>query len=131
MLIGGGRNSYFGIIFLKSSAAKSSGPFCAPNRIGQQDMHTQLERGRGELDATHVSSAQDASPERRVGNHRDTKLASRLQQSQLRVLDVERERRILELNGGNRVHGVRTAERFRRTFGKAEVLHFAGSRHAR
>lgn len=48
-----------------------------------------------------------------------------MEKANLGVLDVEREGRVLDLDGGDRVHGVRTAERVGGHFGETEMLDLA------
>ena len=77
---------------------------------------------------THVFARQEAASQRRVCDDSDAELTRCLEETDLLVLDVEREGRVLDLDGRNGVHRVCTPQALRRAFGKTDVLHFPGSR---
>ena len=56
--------------------------------------------------ATHVFACDETTSERSIRYDRDTELASGLQQTDLLVLDVQGEGRILDLDGSDRVDGM-------------------------
>ena len=73
--------------------------------------------GRGD------GAGQEAAPERGVGHQADAELA---QDRQDLVLDVPGPQRVLGLQGGDRVHGVRPADGVGRRLGQPEVPDLAG-----
>lgn len=76
---------------------------------------------------THVSSRDQASPQRRVGHDSDAELACSFEQPNFLVFYVKRERRVLDLNGSNRMNGMRAAQGCCRYFGETEILDLACS----
>ena len=78
-----------------------------------------------ESKVSHDLAGQKPTSDGRVANNLDTELASRLEDSRLRVLNVERERRILDLQSRNRVHCMRTTKGLGRHLGEAEKLHLS------
>lgn len=72
-----------------------------------------------------VLPREQPAAERGVRDDRDAQLPRRPQYVDLGVLDVEREWRVLDLEGGDGVHGVRAAQGVGRALGEAEVLDLA------
>lgn len=59
---------------------------------------------------THDGAGEESTAERRVGDDLDAKLTGSFEETNLFILDVESERRVLDLDGGDRVNFVCTAE---------------------
>ena len=68
------------------------------------------------------AAAEEAAPERRVGDEADAELAQRRQDLRL---DVARPQRVLGLHRGDRVDGVRAADRLRRGLAQPDVADLA------
>ena len=83
-------------------------------------------RSTATASGTDISACEKATSDGRVGDDLDAELARGLQHRILFVLDVEGERRVLDLDRRDGVHGVCTAESRRRDLRQAEVLHFPG-----
>lgn len=62
--------------------------------------------------SAYVLTGQHPTTERRIRDDRNTQLASRAQNIRLWALDVELEKRVLDLNGRNRVYSMRTTNVF-------------------
>lgn len=77
---------YRGTIRRKSPSSKSSGPFCGLSQPLSSNLCLL------DLKITHVFASDEAAPERRVRDDLDPELARCLEQPDLGVLDVERER---------------------------------------
>ena len=60
--------------------------------------------------STHISTGEETTSKRRIRYYRDPKLAGRLEQADLLVLDVKGERRVLDLDCGDRLDGMRTPQ---------------------
>lgn len=60
-----------------------------------------------------------------VCNDGDLELSRRSEECNLRILDVQCERRVFDLHGRNRVDGVGTLERCCGDFGETEILDLA------
>ena len=74
---------------------------------------------------THVLASEQPASEWRVRDDGDAKFARGAQDVRRGALDVEREERVLDLDGRDGVHGVRAADRRRRALRQAEVAHLA------
>lgn len=75
--------------------------------------------------STHISTSEETTSKRRIRYYRDPKLAGRLEQADLLVLDVKGERRVLNLDCGYRVDGMCTPQSGRGNLREAEILDFA------
>lgn len=69
-------------------------------------------------------SSQETAAERRVRDDLDAEFAGGLQETDLGVLNVEREGRVLDLDCSDWVHSMSSAQRLRGHLGKAKVLDF-------
>lgn len=76
---------------------------------------------------TYVSPGKHTTSKGRIRDDRNAELPRELEQPDFLVFDVERERRVLDLQRGDRVHGVRATERVRGTLGEAEIFYLARS----
>lgn len=72
-----------------------------------------------------VCAREHAPPDRRVCDNGDAELARGLQHVDLGRLDIEREGRVLDLDGGDGVDGVRTTQRSGTALAQAEVFDLA------
>ena len=73
-----------------------------------------------------VLARQQTSAQRRVRDNRDAQLTGRLEQRNLGIFDVEREGRVFDLQCGDGVHGVCTAQSRGGALGETKVLDPAG-----
>lgn len=120
-----GNTAHRGIIRRKSSAAKPSGLFCIERRGGTHQQGPFV--CTDEKTRAHDVAREHAAAERRVRDDDDAEFARGAQQVDLLVLDVKRDRRVLDLECSDGVDRVGAPERRCRAFGYAEVFHFAVS----
>lgn len=74
-----------------------------------------------ELVPARESTGQETTAKRRVCDDFDTQLARNFQEIRLSRLNLERKWRVLHLNRGDRMHGVRTSQAALRALGEPQV----------
>ena len=73
----------------------------------------------------YVLTSQETTTKRRVGDNSDAELLARFEESDLLVFDIEREGRVLDLEGRDGVHRMRATESLLRAFGQANVANLS------
>jgi hypothetical protein len=81
-------------------------------------------------DRTHILAGKQPAPERGGGDDRGAELARGPEQINLRVLNDEREWRVLDLERRDWMHSLRTPQRRGGCLGQAKICHFASAGEA-